>query len=491
MRRSIHCTIWADEAKSGASEADRDVSRTLHALQLPAPVIGVSSCCMSSPRTAEGGDQETAHAYPRELAVRVTERWAELSESDASVAQSLPPLPVLERILSTCYQASLSRDEGRPTTFRLAFGERDYFAARRGPPRGLHRLVFSELRPLEDHELRRLAPAASFHRSLIAAGYGEHSTLQIWGLVHSGPRWLQAMRGGRDVLQIIPAVLMVAVSGPGRLLVSLGASATLGELSGGELAGAAMDVFRAKWFGALFTISEAGQRALYGAEREQRHATWSELKPGFGTMLTQHVLRRIVATIRAARHGGTLILVPSREVADSEQYIALKYRFENEEPRRRFLTLSVRIMAELAKLNVSETAEPVGWSEYETASDPRLATLDEALFEVAHLVASLAGVDGAVVMTADLELLGFGAEISGALPAVSKVARAIDLDGTNSVWESTDRVGTRHRSVYRLCNALAGALAIVVSQDGGVRFVRSCAGCVMYWDQVANAPWEA
>ena len=73
----------------------------------------------------------------------------------------------------------------------------------------------------------------SFHRSLIAARCGADSRLEIWGLVHSGPRWLQAMRGGRDVLQIIPPVLMVAVTGPGRLLVSLGTRATLGELSSG------------------------------------------------------------------------------------------------------------------------------------------------------------------------------------------------------------------------------------------------------------------
>lgn len=71
-------------------------------------------------------------------------------------------------------------------------------------------------------------------------------------------------------------------------------------------------------------------------------------------MLTQHVLRRIVATIRAARHGGTLILVPRREVTEGEQYMTPKYRFEDEEPRRRFLTLSVRSMRELATLPASD-----------------------------------------------------------------------------------------------------------------------------------------
>jgi DNA integrity scanning protein DisA with diadenylate cyclase activity len=45
-----------------------------------------------------------------------------------------------------------------------------------------------------------------------------------------------------------------------------------------------------------------------------------------------------------------------------------------------------------------------------------------------------------------------------------------------------DLVGTRHRSAYRLCTAAPGALAIVVSQDGGVRFVTHHRDNLMYWD---------
>jgi hypothetical protein len=56
--------------------------------------------------------------------------------------------------------------------------------------------------------------------------------------------------------------------------------------------------------------------------------------------------------------------------------------------------------------------------------------MDRALFDVAHLIADLTYVDGAVLMTDRVELLGFGVEISGGLPEVSTVARARDLAGT-------------------------------------------------------------
>jgi hypothetical protein len=138
----------------------------------------------------------------------------------------------------------------------------------------------------------------------------------------------------------------------------------------------------------------------------------------------------------------------------------------------------------------SSERHDVGWSEYEMSDTRRVIDGDAALFEAAHLVADLTHVDGAVVMTSGLDLLGFGGEIAGDLPEVPQVMRARDLAGEEREWVRTDRVGTRHRAAYRLCHVLRSALAIVVSQDGGLRFVRWHNDAVTYWDQVATAPWE-
>jgi hypothetical protein len=104
---------------------------------------------------------------------------------------------------------------------------------------------------------------------------------------------------------------------------------------------------------------------------------------------------------------------------------------------------------------------------------------------------SAGSIDGAVILSDHLEVIGFGGEIAGNLPEVSRVARASDLEGTVREWVRTDRVGTRHRSAYRLCHEAQDVLAVVVSQDGGLRFVRWHDGAVTYWDQVATGPWEA
>lgn len=118
-------------------------------------------------------DLMPTHAYPRDLALLVRERWAEVAVSDADgvgeadeTAVLLPDPAVLERLLSACYQASLLHEEGRPVTFRIALARPEAFKAAGGPPTGLHRLVLNPSRPFDEHELRRLAPAAVFQRSL-------------------------------------------------------------------------------------------------------------------------------------------------------------------------------------------------------------------------------------------------------------------------------------------------------------------------------------
>jgi hypothetical protein len=147
----------------------------------------------------------------------------------------------------------------------------------------------------------------------------------------------------------------------------------------------------------------------------------------------------------------------------------------------------VDILNRLAQLygSADHGQEPrvVGWEEFEVTTDDEIETLDAALFDVAHLIAGLAAADGAVVMSKRNELLGFGGMISGRLPAVNIVGRALDLEGEKVVEEGTANVGARHRSTYRLAGAQPGSVAVVISQDGSVRFVCHRGGRVTYWEQ--------
>jgi hypothetical protein len=422
---------------------------------------------------------DASYAYPPELTDLVLRHWGEVE----SVYAGGMPRPSRERLalaLAACYHASLLREEGRPVTFRLVLAGPDFFDVHAGPPSGVHRLVFDAARPLDQHELRRLSPAAAFSRSFIGAVLDGRTGPAIWGLIHSGPDWLESVRGGRESIQAIPAVPTIAVTGPGRVVVDAG-PVFLGELSNGTLRGGRLDAFNASWVYQVFVQSWVSRPGV---------------SPGFGPTLSRQVVRRIIAGVRAAHHGGMVLIVPHRRIpvlVGESGMVRIKYGFIDEEPRQRLLTLSTRIVDQLAALQAALPAGAAlpGWDDYAQSESPAVKALDAALYEVAHFVADLSQVDGAVILSDRLELIGFGAEIAGDLPEVERVARAADLEGRERTWMRTDRVGTRHRSAYRLCQAARDVLALVVSQDGGLRFVRWHDQAVTYWDQVATAPWEA
>lgn len=422
-------------------------------------------------------------AYPQDLARFVQEHWS-VREEVPDVA--LPELGVLETLVSTCFQASLMREEERQITFRLVLVEPEIIPPEEGPPSGLHRMEFEEPRSLDEHELRRLSPAALADRSLIGVREEEDGKLCIWGLIHSGPRWLQRVRGGRDFSPPLPDAPVVRVTGPGRIVVDRGSS-LVGKLEGGRLSDDSMDVFESVWLPAMFAPIRDELRSLHLRDRERAEKPWADLDIDVTRRIAQHMIRRIISTARNSGHGGALIIVPPHCADDllSGRYVALKHKFEDAAPRRRYRSLITSIMNTLAEIygQGNQDRGPVGWEEYRKSGDDRLSILDEAIFEMSHLIAGLMAVDGAAVMTQRYEILGFGGEISGDLQGVKTVAQALDIEAEHIAKENTEGYGTRHRSAFRLCNELHDALAVVVSQDGDVRFIRWKDGLVTHWDQ--------
>ncbi len=439
------------------------------------------------------------HAYPQQLAQFVFERWNNAAEFENKInlKHHLPALPLLEKILSTIYQTSLLREESRFLTFRLILANSETFPASASPPDGLHRLVFTELRPFTQQELRRLAPAAVFHRSLIGLMIDETESIKIWGILQSGPRWLQSSLGGRQTAAKLPPELVISVHGAGDLEVCRGTTA-IARLTGGIVNERSLNVFESKWLPASFAGIRAEIMELHyaaKAEEEKKGKNWANLDPDLSRIIAQHMIKRLISTARAAKHGGTIVIVPpdyAEEIVSNKRFLNLKYKFVEEEPRARFRTLILRIINRLAAIRWHHADErKISWAEYQRTQDETIADLDEAIFEVSHLIAGMSAVDGAVVITKRFEILGFAGEIGGDLEDVKIVRRACDIEGENCQTETTEGVGTRHRSAYRLCNAIRDAIAIVISQDGGVRFVKWNNGLVTHWDYVATGLLES
>jgi hypothetical protein len=417
------------------------------------------------------------YSYPSDLASFVRGVWP---------AEAAPLPRDLEELLSLAYQSSLLRDEERPITLRMVVAQPEAFPSSAGPPHGVMRLLFSERRPLDARELQRLAPAVKYARSII--GVCETTDgLQIWGVLHTGPRWLERRQGGRSLAPEIPtSPLVIRAVGPGLIAVAHG-DHTVAELRGGVISRPGVDVFRSNWLPARFAPMHAELTALHEQARANAREPWGELAPDLTRALSYGMVRRMIATMRNAHHGGALIIVPPD--CPALRFVHMKYAFAEEEPRRRHRTLVLAAMRALARNAGAEPlGRPTGWRDYASEARDPFPAIDEAFFEMSHLLAGLADVDGVVMMNMRWEVLGFGGEIVGDLPEVTRVAIARDREGETRTFESTDGVGTRHRSAYRLCAAARDSIAIVVSQDGAVRWVAWHDGEVTCWNHVPADP---
>jgi hypothetical protein len=412
-------------------------------------------------------------------------------------SRPLDPLPeraVLDRLLTTCFYASLLSEESRPVRFRLILGEPHQFSPENGPPTGLHRLIFLKPRPFDEQELRRIFPSADFHRSLIGVRLDAKKGVLIWGIIHSGSRWANDIYGGRQSFCPLPPSLVICVTDPGRMTVCCGPMA-IASLMGAEVRCPAKEVFDTEWFPNCFASTRAELWALHVAAYERAGKTWARLDPDIVRRIAQQVDRRVISTIRNSRHGGTLVFLPQERAAAfavDNPYITMRYQFVAEEPRNRFRTLIVSLMNVLAEELGPKTSRSdlVGWNEYVKSSSEALSMLEESIMEVAHFIAGLAAMDGAVVLTNKYEVLGCGAEIACELEKVPTVLRALDAEATQTAPVVADTFGARHRSVYRLCNSLHDVIAIVISQDRTVQFVRWMDGAVTCWDQVATSVFD-
>jgi hypothetical protein len=409
----------------------------------------------------------SSNAYPPDLARYVREHWPAgqiLAVSEKTLCE----------VLSVAFQASLTSEEMRPTRFRLLLTSPESLPESGAPNEGVLRLKFSESRPLNADELRGLGPAVPFEAALIGASEVE-GKLRIWGIAHSGPAWLAPTWGGRSLVPNWSYDPIIHVTGPGHVVVRC-AGKLVGALERGALVNATMDVFDSEWLPAMFAREREEVQREHAAG-QARSSSPTAADHSLVGRVGQHMLRRAIQLIRGARHGGMILIAESD---GGSEHVGLKFRFDGGEPPRRYRTLLFRILDRLA----ADTTNPlVDWSDFARATNPDLEKLEQSVFEMSRVIASLAAIDGAVVLDKRFAILGFGAEVAGELPAPLRIWRALDVEGGQRELAMLEDVGTRHRAAYRFVRRHPRGLAIVVSHDGGVTFVANRADDVVFWEQ--------
>jgi hypothetical protein len=432
------------------------------------------------------------HKYPKDLVFELLSLWQTVGpglESDGKNYRKLPDFDVLEDLVSTCYQVSQMQEEARGLRFRIMLCEpEDIDLCGQGEAKGLFTLIFSEARPYNEYELLKLGPSTDYNNSLIGIRYSQSEGLQIWGLIHSGSKWMHVIHGGSKQATPLPSALGINIVGSGRLIVCRGLD-ILAQLSGGNIISPSTNVFQSQWVSERFGRVRDRLNVLHEQNRSIGRNEWARIDPTFVPILYLQFFKHVISTMRRSGHGGAIISFPAgmeKRVAGDNPYIDLKYRFADDGARNQLCKIVLRIMEVLAR-NCGRLYGPdyqAGWKDYVSLQTEELAQLDERIFKFARFIARLTGVDGAVVTTEGLEVIGFGAIIQGTMEVGESVALALDPEALRRQVELVESVGTRHRSLYYLCHKLQDVLGIIVSQDAKARVVTWSREMVTCWDVI-------
>ena len=404
------------------------------------------------------------------------QRWREAGHNP----DVLPSESGLLKLIDTAYQASLLREEDAPVQCRVLISSEDDPELRAiEAADGLSVVQFMDQSKFSAHQVRKMAAAVGYYRSLIGVRLAsdQDSQAKIWGMIVTGASWVNHTEATVHDASTLPRKLVIHILGPGHLVFAAGLTRVM-ETIGGRVLMDGFDPFRSKWLPSHFEPFRAA--LLERLDVDSVRDTGVRLCDSFVRDVAQSVVRRVLSLVRGRGHGGMLIYLSDDQDSRLDNWLRVRIRFKHAEATDRFQQLMLRLMQRTLEVGAANGIAEVRWKDFLRMHDAALGDLHESLVEYSHFLADLMGVDGSLVLNREFRLIGFGGEILGD-SHVSTIERAIDLEAEKSVTEQADSSGTRHRSAYRLVSSVQDAIVVVVSQDGAVRFVAHHGGRLVYW----------
>jgi hypothetical protein len=323
----------------------------------------------------------------------------------------IPDAATIEAIIDAAFWASLRREENYIPKISLAFLT---------PEEAAHPLIFERPLPLAAGALTKVAPAverAGIHLGVSRDG----DDLCVWGTTRT-----------------IPMVCFVLeVAAPGLLVIKH----HRGEESGKFVNVAVLEGDQIKIVDERASSLPDCPALLTSLLGFDSPASWSTAANAVDSV---NLLVQLAVSMRAHGRGGSLLVVPAGGDLWRESIVR---------PIPYAVWPAFSELAALAR---------------ETPDDSRRRGWQEALVHAIDAIAGLTAVDGAAVMTADYDLLAFGAKIARrkGWPQVEHVTMTEPVEGGVAVLMDPAQLGgTRHLSAAQFVQDQRDAIALVASQD--------------------------
>lgn len=408
--------------------------------------------------------------YPPELAHVLESIWSSLQQSLflRMHRNQLPPLPDpagLRSLLSVAFQASLLSEEQRRVCFSIILASP---AQVQDHDPETHIVSFPEPLPLRPAQIIGLAPAIHPSGSMIGVTVNKSSSLEAWGIIHSGSAWWNRMHGRSTSADVIatepPWYLRVSSFHPGQIILSVGAYDCLvlegGEIyqPGGPIVAEASSPIADFFIEGRISLVEAVSAKLGHYPKYDM-----PIRDSY-----DNALIRLLAQVQQRGHGGAFVFFKEPVMASNLERL-LKPKF------------SVNIAGPWERL-VEACAIGANYKDPE-GNDIYTTYVLNRLQDAIAFVSGLTAVDGAVIISNQFRVKGFGVEILTGEPGKSEVRLRKWSRPRSEEIVPVHRFGTRHRSAFRLCEVSSDCLVFVFSQDGPVRAVWNDGEGVIVWDR--------
>ncbi|MBZ4336660.1 putative sensor domain DACNV-containing protein [Corallococcus sp. AS-1-12] len=406
-----------------------------------------------------------------------------------------PNQETLDAIFKAMFASSLKTEEGQPIKFSISYlSPKEPVPAT--PPMEFERPIrntwtripFATAIPFNTRNAVKLAKATDPRTSSFAVFHTKSGLPIIWGLIDQNNPHYQFMNYDAPGGAPRPGIFQAEIRGLGHIFSSKDYD-VIAELRINSITRSQPDVIN------VGPISVALQTALNGLANELKPllpaakiepaSTWTDLV----RTNAKETLCRILSRIRDHRHGGALIITPDKKLTSLDPKFRIKY------PRLRTSLLSAatseatlaessfEIRDEYLEKDVGHIPEPLYLDE--SISKFELADSKSEIDGVVWFLSLLSRVDGAVVLTTDLTVQGFGTEITCHQnpPKLFRTSDALARPDRLSAFRLED-YGTRHRSMMRYCYSTPGSIGFVISQDGDVRAIMRTQGKLVMWENI-------
>ncbi len=407
-------------------------------------------CCNIQPDHVEPS-VSSGITYPPEIVAQLIEH---LSTHSIKLVRPVTT-DALRNIVDVAYFSSFSKEEGQDIAFNLALINLED-AEHMIPQRGWTPLQFATHRPFEVSEVAKLAPALDGSQSAIGVRIEPDNSLKIWGILLTDRSPYKMKRGEAGGCGFYgPPHLRVIVPARSHLIFEI-LNKRLVEYRVGQVIAHYLPVFTKD--GHIFRYLQA-----------------RKVSDNFPVRRPIHLLAR---RIMDAGHGGALLVVDLAEVSTLGSFCKLKYKMASDVNILRDICTDIEMKEFfLSHLKKEEVMSPE-WQHLHH----EIAESYNKLGETIDGIARLAAVDGALAISTDLTVQGFGIRIE--YQDSPKVYQARDLLARQIETFDLASLGTRHTSGAAFASRCPRSLVFVASQDGVGTVFRSHKDKVIMWRPV-------